>query len=153
MRTKNSPKVANIGHSNSTPTDAAERDYGKCHCRIKGGTDESRLKLINAPTLARADEFPMNSCRTSENSVNAKVPGALKVCSGPVRWGQMLRKRKRAPNRRWTRPVLSGGAEEASGGGFQYGCSMVLVYLSTCVVLWIGGNSLGGQVAGVADPQ
>src|SRR5215203_505937 len=44
-------------------------------------------------------------------------------------------------------------AEEASGSGFQYDCTMVLVYLSACVVLWIGGNSLGGQVAGVADPQ
>ncbi len=35
MRTKNSPKAANIGHTNSTPTDAAEPDCAKWHCREK----------------------------------------------------------------------------------------------------------------------
>jgi hypothetical protein len=35
LRTKKSLKVPNIGHSNSTPTDAAQPDYAKCHCRIK----------------------------------------------------------------------------------------------------------------------
>jgi hypothetical protein len=37
----------------------------------KGRGDQPRLKLINAPTLAIGDEFPMNSWPTSEKSQNA----------------------------------------------------------------------------------
>ena len=57
MKTKKSPKVPNIGHSNSTPTHAAKRDYVKCHCRASrevlgrsedgpDGADASRPPLV-----------------------------------------------------------------------------------------------------------
>src|SRR5688500_4938151 len=37
-----------------------------------GETRQPRLRSYNATTLARADEFPMNSWPTSENSVKRK---------------------------------------------------------------------------------
>ena len=65
--------MANIINAitNATVTTKSMRLIMRYPLSVKGVADEPR-QLANAPTLARGDEFPMNSWPTSQNSVNAK---------------------------------------------------------------------------------
>jgi hypothetical protein len=68
-----SPKVPNIGHSNSTPTDAVELDCAKCYCRIslapRRGRRRTSLRSLpldpQPPQLRPAGALPLPRCSAS----------------------------------------------------------------------------------------